>query len=118
MCSESRAVSAPGIFPFFGRVRQNFKHRFCTILRDITRLRRRIATLEGASPWLLAKDWEIRVDSSCEENLRGYFVNHKEMITTHECPPPPEPGEKHFLARSMPDHRSFTGELMKVVDSR
>ena len=59
-----------------------------------------------------------RVDSSCEENLRGYFVNHKEMITTHECPPPPEPGEKHFLARSMPDHRSFTGELMKVVDSR
>ena len=93
-----------------------FKAEISRIHRDITRLRRRIAALEGASPWPLAKDWEIRVDSSCEDNLRVYFVNHKEKITTYECPPPPEPGEKHFLARSMPEHRSFTGQLVKLVD--
>ena len=94
----------------------SFKAEVSRIQRDIGKLRRRIAALEGASPWPLAKDWEIRVDSSDEENLKIYFVNHKEQTTTYECPPPPEPGEKHFMARSMPEHRSFTGQLVKLVD--
>jgi senataxin len=87
------------------------------IQTDLLRLRRRIHALAKASPWPLSKDWEIRIDEDTfEETGRVFFVNHKDMVTTFEVPPPPEPDETHFLATSMPEYRSFMQQIVKLVE--
>ena len=47
---------------------------------------------------------------------RVYFVNHKDKITTYEVPPPPEPGERHFPARAMPEYKAFVTKVVKMVE--
>jgi len=64
----------------------------------------------------ILQDWEIRVDEAFDENNRIVFVNHKEKSATYECPPPPEPNEKHFPASAMPEYRSYMSSIVKMVD--
>jgi senataxin len=85
-----------------------FKSELSRITQDIARLRRKCAAILSACPYPLSKAWEIRVDEqSVDEAPRVYFVNHREKTTTYECPPPPEPGEAHFEAKSMPGASIF-----------
>jgi len=93
-----------------------YKFELSRIHSDITKLRRRLCALNKACPWPLSKGWEIRTDSSFEETGKCYFVNHKEKMTTYECPLPPEPGEKQFHANAMPEHRTFTSQLVKLIE--
>ena len=80
--------------------------------------RKRIHAITNASPWPLGKDWEIRVEEeNFDETGRVFFVNHKDHSTTYECPPPPEPGERQFFARSMPEYRAFMARTVKLVES-
>ncbi len=92
-----------------------FKAELNRIHRDIGQLKVRQFAIADASPYPLSKDWEIRCDVTFSETNRVYFVNHKEKSTTYECPPPPEPGETHFPASSMPEYRSATQQLVKLV---
>ena len=92
-----------------------YKAELSNIQNNIGKLKRRQFALLNSSPWPLSKDWEIRCDANFEETNRVYFVNHKEKTTTYEVPPPPEPGENHFHARSMPEYRTATQQLVKLV---
>ena len=95
-----------------------FRMELQRITGDIAKCRRRAHAIINASPWPLAKDWEIRVDESTfDETGRVYFVNHKDQSTTYEVPPPPEPGETHFQARSMPEYKAFMARIVKLVES-
>lgn len=88
------------------------------ITQDITRLRRRAQAMLNASPWPLSHNWEIRVDEDTfDETGRCFFVNHKEKITSYEVPPPPEPGENQFPAKSMPEYRAYMSRIVKLVES-
>lgn len=82
---------------------------------DITKLRQRMNALKQAAPYPLSKDWEIRIDEAAE-TPRVYFVNHKDKTTTYEVPPPPEPGERHFPARAMPEYKTFVTKVVKMVE--
>ena len=83
-----------------------------------TSRRKKIIALDNASPWPLGKDWEIRIDEAAfEETGRVYFVNHKEKMTFLECPPPPEPDEPQYSARSMPEYRSYMARIIKSVEA-
>ena len=92
-----------------------FKAEINRIQSSIFQLKRRQFAISNASNWPLSKDWEIRCDATFDESNRVYFVNHKEKTTTYECPPPPEPDEKHFPATSMPEYRTATQQLVKLV---
>ena len=95
-----------------------YKMELQRIRTDIMRLRRRVHALSKASPWPLSKDWEMRIDEDTfEETGRVYFVNHKDKLTTFEVPPPPEPGEKQFMATSMPEYRSYMQRIVKLVEN-
>ena len=95
-----------------------FRLELQRISADIAKCRRRVHAIAKASEWPLSKEWEIRVDEETfEETGRVYFVNHKEQTTTYECPPPPEPGEMQFHARSMPEYRAFMARIVKLVES-
>ena len=87
------------------------------IQQDIFRLRKRIQALSRGVPYPLSRDWEARVDESDFE-IRGaiYFVNHKEQMTTYELPPPPEPDEAQYSISSMPEFRTYTGRIVKLVE--
>lgn len=88
------------------------------ISTDIANLRRRCQAIVDASPWPLAKDWEIRIDEETfDKTGKCFFVNHKDQATTYECPPPPEPGESQFPATSMPEYRAFMQRIVKSVES-
>jgi len=95
-----------------------FRMELQRISSDIVKCRKKIHAISNASPWPLVKDWEIRVD---EENFdqtgRVFFVNHKDKSTTFECPPPPEPGETQFPARSMPEYRVYMSRIVKLVEN-
>lgn len=93
-----------------------YKMELQMIQNDIIRLRERILALSNATPWPLSKDWEIRIDDTFDSTRRVYFVNHKEKTTTFECPPPPEPGEVQFEASSMPEYRSYMGQVVKLYE--
>lgn len=95
-----------------------YKMELQRISSDITSLRRRCHAIIDASSWPLGKDWEIRVDEETfDQTGRCFFVNHKEQSTTYECPPPPEPDEAQFPARSMPEYRAFMQRIVKSVES-
>jgi hypothetical protein len=95
-----------------------FRMELQRITTDIVKCRKRIHAISNASPWPLGKDWEIRVEEeSFDETGRVFFVNHKDHSTSYECPPPPEPGEKQFHARSMPEYRAFMSRTVKLVES-
>jgi senataxin len=95
-----------------------FKSELSRITQDIARLRRRCAAILTACPYPLAQGWEIRIhEETFDETSRVYFVNHKEQATTYECPPPPEPGEAHFEAKSMPEYREYMARIVKLVES-
>jgi senataxin len=84
---------------------------------DITKLRQRMNAMKTAAPYPLSKDWEIRIDEEMVDSApRVYFVNHKEKTTTYEVPPPPEPGERHFPARAMPEYKAFVSRVVKMVE--
>ena len=88
------------------------------ITQDITKLRRRLHAIQLACPYPLSQAWEIRVDEETfDETGQVYFVNHHEKITTYECPPPPEPGEKQFPSTSMPEYRAYLSRIVKLVES-
>ena len=116
-----------------------YKSELNRIQSEIIRLRRRIDAISNAVPWELSKvrykyvnflflnrylifispilqDWEIRIDEKFEDNNKVVFVNHKEKSATYECPPPPEPNERHFPATAMPEYRSFMSSIVKLVD--
>lgn len=87
------------------------------ISTDIAKMRRRAHAIANAVPWPLSKDWEIRVDEeSFDETGRVYFVNHKEQRTTYEQPPPPEPGERQFQGKNMPEYQAFMERIVKLVE--
>eukprot|EP00536_Pseudo-nitzschia_multiseries_P000276 jgi/Psemu1/178458/e_gw1.4.295.1 len=95
-----------------------FRMELQRITTDIMKCRKRIHAIANASPWPLGKDWEIRVEEqNFDEFGRVFFVNHKDHSTTYECPPPPEPGEKQFAAKSMPEYHAFMGRTVKLVES-
>ncbi|KAL3787772.1 hypothetical protein HJC23_009823 [Cyclotella cryptica] len=84
---------------------------------DITKLRQRMNVMKNAAPYPLSKDWEIRIDEETADCApRVYFVNHKDKTTTYEVPPPPEPGERHFPARAMPEYKAFVSRVVKMVE--
>lgn len=90
---------------------------------EITKCRRRVHAIEGAVPWPLCRDWEIRIDEENFDNdfLRGgigrvYYVNHREEKTTFEMPPPPEPDEQQYSATSMPEYRALMSSIVKLVE--
>ena len=87
------------------------------IQQNIFKLRKRIQALSRGVPYPLSRDWEARVDESDFE-IRGaiYFVNHKEHMTTYELPPPPEPEEAQYSISSMPEFRTYTGRIVKLVE--
>jgi senataxin len=96
----------------------SYKMELQRIQTNLTRLRRRVHALAKASPWPLSKDWEIRIDEpTFEETGRVFFVNHKDKMTTFEVPPPPEPGEKQYVATSMPEYRSCMQQIVKLVEN-
>lgn len=94
-----------------------YKMELQRIQTDIHRLRKRIMAITKASPWPLSKNWEIRIDDTFEETGRVYFVNHKEKLTSYECPPPPEPDEMKFEATAMPEYRSYMGQIVKLYEN-
>eukprot|EP00751_Fragilariopsis_kerguelensis_P048090 CAMPEP_0171046970 /NCGR_PEP_ID=MMETSP0736-20130129/49924_1 /TAXON_ID=186038 /ORGANISM="Fragilariopsis kerguelensis, Strain L26-C5" /LENGTH=618 /DNA_ID=CAMNT_0011498257 /DNA_START=148 /DNA_END=2004 /DNA_ORIENTATION=- len=100
------------------KVDQILPHGITTDFFRYSEMRKKIHAISNASPWPLVKDWEIRVD---EENFdqtgRVFFVNHKDKSTTFECPPPPEPGETQFPARSMPEYRVYMSRIVKLVEN-
>lgn len=93
---------------------EGFRGECRRIHSDITKLRQRMNAMKQAAPYPLSKDWEIRIDES--EMPRVYFVNHKDKITTYEVPPPPEPGERHYPARAMPEYKAFVTKVVKMVE--
>lgn len=94
-----------------------YKMEIQRIQSDIARMRHRLHALAAASSWPLSKEWEIRIDeSSFEQTGNVFFVNHKEKRTTYECPPPPEPGEKHYPATAMPEYRAYMSKVVKLVE--
>ena len=97
---------------------KGYKMELSRITQDIAKLRRRAYAIATACPWPLARDWEIRVDEETfDEEPRVYFVNHKEKMTTYDVPPPPEPDETHFPAKSMPEYRSYMSRIVKLVEN-
>lgn len=85
------------------------------ISADIVRYRRYCHAIINASPYPLAKHWEIRIDEeSFDTTGQVYFVNHQEQTTTYECPPPPEPGQTQYQPRSMPEYRAHMSKVVKV----
>jgi senataxin len=95
-----------------------FRMELQRITTDIVNCRKRIHAIANAAPWPLSRDWEIRIDEeSFNETGRVYFVNHSEKTTTFECPPPPEPGETQFPARSMPSYRGLMAQSVKLVEN-
>jgi senataxin len=95
-----------------------FKSELSRITMDMTKLRKRVHAISNACQWPLSKDWEIRIDEETfDETGKVYFVNHKEHTTTYDVPPPPEPGEAHFPATAMPDHRALVSRIVKLVES-
>jgi senataxin len=96
----------------------SYKMELQRIQTNLTRLRHRVHALEKASPWPLSKDWEIRIDEpTFEETGRVFFVNHKDKMTTFEVLPPPEPGEKQYVATSMPEYHSCMQQIVKLVEN-
>ena len=88
------------------------------ITGDIAKCRRRVHAIANATPWPLGKGWEIRVDETTfDETGQVYFVNHKDKMTTYECPPPPEPGEQQFQGRSMPEYKMYMARIVKSVEA-
>ncbi|OEU07894.1 P-loop containing nucleoside triphosphate hydrolase protein [Fragilariopsis cylindrus CCMP1102] len=97
---------------------QGFKMEIQRISSDIVKCRKRIHAISNASPWPLAQVWEIRVDEdSFDETGRVFFVNHQDQSTTFECPPPPEPGQAQFPARSMPEYKHYMSRIVKLVEN-
>ena len=92
-----------------------FKAELSRIQTSILRLKKRQIAIQQAAPWPLSQDWEIRCDTHFEESGRVYFVNHQEKSTTFECPPPPEPDETSVQYKTMPEFRSATQQLVKLV---
>ncbi|KAG7374539.1 DNA helicase [Nitzschia inconspicua] len=95
-----------------------FRMELQRITTDIVKCRKRIHAIANASSWPLSRDWEIRVDEATfDDTGRVYFVNHKEKMTTYDCPPPPEPGETQYASHSMPEYRAFMSRTVKLVES-
>jgi senataxin len=95
-----------------------YKSELSRITQEIVRLRRKCAAIVSACPYPLGQGWEIRInEQSFDEVPRVYFVNHKEKTTTCECPPPPEPGEAQFEAKSMPEYRQYMRSIVKLVEN-
>jgi len=95
-----------------------YRMELTRITQDIARFRRRVHAIATASPWPLSRNWEIRIhEDTFDETGRVFFVNHKEKTTSYEVPPPPEPGETHFPATAMPEHRSFLSRIVKLVEN-
>jgi len=92
------------------------KMEISLIHKKILQLRHRIEAISKASSWPLPKEWEIRVDSNFEESRKVYFLNHKEKITSFECPPPPEPNVSHHPASSMPEYKAYVSQSVKLVE--
>jgi senataxin len=80
---------------------------------DIFKLRERMTAMKKATPYPLAKEWEVRID---ENHCRVFYVNHKDKMTTFECPPPPEEGQRHFHVTAMPEYNSFLSQVVKLVE--
>ncbi len=96
---------------------EGYKAECRRIHTDIVKLRQRMNTMKTAAPYPLAKNWEIRVDEQTLDGIpRVYFVNHKDKSTTYEVPPPPEPGERHFPARAMPEYKAFVSKVVKMTE--
>lgn len=96
---------------------EGYKAECRRIHTDIVKLRQRMNAIKTAAPYPLAKDWEIRVDEQALDGIpRVYFVNHKDKSTTYEVPPPPEPGERHFPARAMPEYKAFVSKVVKMTE--
>ncbi|CAB9520022.1 Probable helicase DDB_G0274399 [Seminavis robusta] len=101
---------------------ERHKNELVNLNNEITKCRRRIHAIEGACPWPLSKDWEIRVDEVnfdadfAQGGGRVYFVNHREKATTFEVPPPPEPGENQYKATAMPEYRALMASVVKLVE--
>lgn len=93
---------------------EGFRGECRRIHNDIKKLREKMKAMERAADYPLSKDWEIRIEEG--EIPRVYFVNHKDKTTTYEVPPPPELGERHFPARSMPEYKTFVGKVIKMVE--
>lgn len=94
---------------------EGFKGECRRIHSDITKLRQRMNAMKQAAPYPLSKNWEIRIDEE-SEIPRVYFVNHKDKTTTYEVPPAPEPGEKYFPAKAMPEYKAFVTKVVKMVE--
>jgi senataxin len=102
-------------YPKLQSVVAGYKSELSRIQKCISQLKRRQFAIAAASPWPLGKDWEIRCDASFEETNKVHFVNHREKSTTYECPPPPEPNESYFVGTQMPEYKSATHQLVKLV---
>lgn len=98
---------------------QGYRIELTRVTQEISRMRRRLHAIASASPWPLSRDWEIRInEDTFDETGQGiYFVNHKDKSTTNEVPPPPEPGETQFQATAMPEYRSFSSRVVKLVEN-
>eukprot|EP00934_Nitzschia_sp_Nitz4_P006233 Nitzschia sp. Nitz4//scaffold22_size323478//256035//262777//NITZ4_000575-RA/size323478-processed-gene-0.482-mRNA-1//-1//CDS//3329543139//6223//frame0 len=95
-----------------------FRMELQRISTDIAKLRRRCHAIENASPYLLGKHWEIRVDESTFDTTgRCFFVNHRDQTTTYECPPPAEDGEMKFSPKAMPEYKAFMQRIVKSVEN-
>jgi senataxin len=95
-----------------------YKYELQRISNDIADLRVKLQLIKNACDWPLAKEWEIRVDNgTIDTPQRVFFVNHRDKTTTVEVPPPPEPGEDHFPATSMPEYRAYTARIVKLVEN-
>ena len=92
---------------------EGYKGKCRELHTNITKLRQRMNAIKKAAPYPLAKEWEIRID---EDTARVYFVNHKTKATSYECPPPPEPGQRHFPAVAMPEYKAFVSRVVKMVE--
>ena len=92
---------------------EGYKAECRRIHSDIVKLRERMTAMKKATPYPLAKEWEVRID---ENACRVFYVNHKDKRTTYECPPPPEEGQRHFHVTAMPEYKSFLGQVVKLVE--
>ena len=87
------------------------------VTQQINRVQKRARALHDACPWELSKDYEIRIDEATfDQNPKAFFVNHVEQKTSYDLPPPPEPGQKSFHARTMPEYRFYISQLVSLIE--
>jgi len=85
--------------------------------KEIQNLQRRVRLIAKASPHVLSKDWEIRIDEkNFKQNPRVIFVNHALKTVSLVCPSPPKQGEMLRTAKEMPHYRDCMNSLVKYIE--